>query len=618
MGEMASDSGSPLSSECDGSELEDDAVTAADTGDPPMSRTPAAESGLGAQPDFLPSLEIQPSSFDAWLKLQRDQPVKALEVRSIKPPTASWMDTNRLFRPPFIGLVPAVVTPAQTRPAMPEPGVATQLAMRRLRFTSMLKIDDRDALKKLKYMILESPDASKLGRNLVSAVGFLQSVHEWECSFNDAFEGKATATLTKRASALWRFSEWCSDNNLGPVVTSDEGRVYRYMQHLKEHGAPTAAAGFIQAWTFLHYQAGLLTCALEDILSSRVRGAARAVLSEKRVLRQAAPLSVKMIVALENVANLAPYQHWRIIAGHFLLCLRSCSRFSDSIHLHKLEVSEANGLELVEAESKSFKTAGAEERKKHLLPLLSLGRFFGRQPWASDWLQQRQEARLPLDPSLPAFSEITGEWMDRRMSTGEAFLYLREFLLSSGFKQEDLVGVGCRSLKVTLLSWASKGDYLTINDRLVMGHRMTRENQSAVVYARDELTRVMVTVHQIFFDIRHRTFKPDASRAERLAALVPDVPEEFQRDAGFESEDDINEADIDRAPIQRESNINWDDVAVGVLARVRIHVHSGVVHVLSEADRRRFKCGRKFTANFQDLPANVNYSDIPACKQCRI
>ncbi|CAK9104190.1 unnamed protein product [Durusdinium trenchii] len=299
---------------------------------------------------------------------------------------------------------------------MPEPGAVSLLAAKRLRLTCLMKTDDQvkwEALKKFKAIVLDDPDGSKLGRCLVSAVRFLQSEQQWECSFNDAFEGKSTATLVKRSASLWRFKSWCEDNRMGAIISSSESTVYRYMQFLKEHGAPTTATSFLQAWTFLHHQIGLLGYPLEDILSSRVRGAARAMMSEKRVLQQAAPLSVKMIVALENVANFAPYPHRRIIAGHFLLCMGS-SRFGDSIHLHKLEVTFHESLELVEAESKSFKTGLTEERKKSLLPLLSLGRFLGGQAWASKWIEERQKAQLGLDPSLPAYSEISNTWLDRR------------------------------------------------------------------------------------------------------------------------------------------------------------------------------------------------------------
>ena len=390
---------------------------------------------------------MQPSIFDAWLKLQRSHSIKPLSFPGLEAPSAKWMDTSRFFKPPFVGLVPALVTPQCTSPPMPEPGAVSLLAAKRLRLTCLMKTDDQvkwEALKKFKAIVLDDPDGSKLGRCLVSAVRFLQSEQQWECSFNDAFEGKSTATLVKRSASLWRFKSWCEDNRMGAIISSSESTVYRYMQFLKEHGAPTTATSFLQAWTFLHHQIGLLGYPLEDILSSRVRGAARAMMSEKRVLQQAAPLSVKMIVALENVANFAPYPHRRIIAGHFLLCMGS-SRFGDSIHLHKLEVTFHESLELVEAESKSFKTGLTEERKKSLLPLLSLGRFLGGQAWASKWIEERQKAQLGLDPSLPAYSEISNTWLDRRMTTGEAYLYLHEFLLSSGFKADTLDGIGCHT-----------------------------------------------------------------------------------------------------------------------------------------------------------------------------
>lgn len=194
-----------------------------------------------------------------------------------------------------------------------------------------------------------------------------------------------------------------------------------------------------------------------------------------------------MIVALENVANLAPYDHWRIIAGHMLLCLGSCSRFGDSMRLASLSVNSHNGLQIVEAESMSYKTAKRDKQDK-LLPLIGLGKFFAKTSWAVQWMDLRAQHGLGLDPSLPAWSEISQSWMKRRMTTGEAQLFLKEFMASSGFGEEELTRIGCHSLKCTLLSWASKGAYLPIPDRLLMGHHLSKENQSAVVYSRDELT----------------------------------------------------------------------------------------------------------------------------------
>ena len=63
-----------------------------------------------------------------------------------------------------------------------------------------------------------------------------------------------------------------------------------------------------------------------DVLSARVRGEARFMLSMKRPVKQAAPLVVFKVDALESAVTLAPYDHWRITAGYRHLCLESGPR----------------------------------------------------------------------------------------------------------------------------------------------------------------------------------------------------------------------------------------------------------------------------------------------------
>ena len=176
-----------------------------------------------------------------------------------------------------------------------------------------------------------------------------------------------------------------------------------------------------------------------DALSSRVRGAARALSSLERPLRQAYPLTVLMIVALENVANLAPYDHWRIIARHMLLCLGSCSRFRDSMRLSSLSANSHHGFQTVEAEPKLYKTMKGDSQGR-LLPLIGLGKIFAKTPWAVQWMDLRAQHGLGLDPALPAWSEISQTWLKRRMTTGEAQLFLKEFMASSGFNEDELKG----------------------------------------------------------------------------------------------------------------------------------------------------------------------------------
>lgn len=155
----------------------------------------------------------------------------------------------------------------------------------------------------------------------------------FETSWPDMLQGveyRVWPQIFMGSSAKWCFHNGRIDNGWGPALIVTESMIYRNLQWLKERGAPITAFSFHQDWTFLHFHAGLLGQG-PDALSSRVRGAASAMYSLKRRLRHAYPLTFLMIVALENVATLAPYGHWRIIAGHRLFCPGNCSRFGDSI-----------------------------------------------------------------------------------------------------------------------------------------------------------------------------------------------------------------------------------------------------------------------------------------------
>ena len=549
--------------------------------------------------------EMHPSVFDAWLRLQRSTMPSLSRAPIFDILSPSWMKTDHWFKPPSLGMVPAVVTPQDTGNALPVSGLATKMAA-----------NDHvhwEAMKKFKTLLLSDPAATKLGRSLVSGVSLLTDEAEWSRSLSDAFAGKAVATLAKRSSALWRFHKWSIENGLGPAVSATESVIYRYMQFLKEHGSPTTGSAFLQAWTFLHYHAGFLGQGL-DALSSRVRGAARALFSLKRPLRQAYPLTVLMIVALENVANLAPYDHWRIIAGHMLLCLGSSSRFGDSMRLASLSVNSHNGFQIVEAESMSYKTAKRDKQDK-LLPLIGLGKFFAKTPWAVQWMDLRAQHGLGLDPALPAWSEIAQTWLKRRMTTGEAQLFLKEFMASSGFSEEELTRIGCHSLKCTLLSWASKGAYLPIPDRLLMGHHLSKENQSAVVYSRDELTRVTVVIYQMVRDVKNKKFKPDASRAERIADQVELTDSESQQTDS--SNDEASQEDVESTPCNMGPRASWDDLPLDELRRLKVHAFSGVAHIASKQDPHKFVCGRRNTKNYGRIPEGSNYADMPICMQCR-
>ena len=119
---------------------------------------------------------------------------------------------------------------------------------------------------------------------------------------------------------------------------------------------------FFMAWRFFHHAVGLKCCPVDGLISARVRGAADGMFSTKRKLVQAVPLTTKMVLALEKIALVGPYPHWRLIAGHLLLCLGSSSRFADSIRLDHIIIEEYEGVYLIEASEAQYKTATTREK----------------------------------------------------------------------------------------------------------------------------------------------------------------------------------------------------------------------------------------------------------------
>ena len=119
-----------------------------------------------------------------------------------------------------------------------------------------------------------------------------------------------------------------------------------------------------------------------------------------------------MVKALEQVVLLAPYEHWKVVAGHLLLVLGSSARFGDTARLRSLSLQREGSLTLVEADSKHWKTMSKAKRDE-FLPLCSFGQFFYPDEWAGAWFEARERLGLGLDPALPAWSESEGRFLER-------------------------------------------------------------------------------------------------------------------------------------------------------------------------------------------------------------
>ena len=334
-----------------------------------------------------------------------------------------------------------------------------EFAKKRVWLANLIQTPDEarwEALRKFRTLVSLDMDATRLGRTLLGEAVLLRNDENLKKSFSHTF--------------------------------ASESIIYRHMLHLESTAKPTVGSGFLEAWNFMHAMVGLTDPGAYLTPSARIKGVSTGMLQLKAPLRQAHPLSVKMVKALEQVVLLAPYEHWKIVAGHLLLVLGSSARFGDTVRLRSLHLQREGSLTLVEADSKHWKTMSKAKRDE-FLPLCSFGQFFYPEEWAGAWFEARERMGLGLDPALPAWSESEGRFLDRPMSTGEAGLHLKEFLVGSGVSTSELIG--CHSLKCTILSWVAKNDAMSLADRRLLGHHLDPSASSPVTYSRDELTRLM-------------------------------------------------------------------------------------------------------------------------------
>ena len=159
---------------------------------------------------------------------------------------------------------------------------------------------------------------SKLYRQVLAA-----SPHEAERMVEDAFYAKSTNTLKKRMCAMSLYVTEVGGEEAFPFM---EPMLYSYVTHLRRAGAPaTRATSFLEAVAFT---AELLGIDKEPGAekSARVRGAALELYDRKRVTKQAAPMEVRLVKALELATKHGADERDRSLAGFATFVLHSRAR----------------------------------------------------------------------------------------------------------------------------------------------------------------------------------------------------------------------------------------------------------------------------------------------------
>ena len=126
----------------------------------------------------------------------------------------------------------------------PTPPVGTSaapqdLVKRRIALTSYNIQEDElrsCALNKFKVLVGLDAHATRIGRSMLDALGRLENNNTMMHILSDSLATKATGTLTKRASALWRWVNWLAESRMGTCFRQTEANVYKYMNFLREQG----------------------------------------------------------------------------------------------------------------------------------------------------------------------------------------------------------------------------------------------------------------------------------------------------------------------------------------------------------------------------------------------
>ena len=229
---------------------------------------------------------------------------------------------------------------------------------------------------------------------------------------------------------------------------------------------------------------------------------------------------------------------------------------------------------------------------------------------------------------LPAYSEQQGQWLRRRMTSGEASLWLIECLAHQGLEVFDDHPrlPSTHSCKTTILSWMAKDGSFSISERQIMGHHLDKPSVSALTYGRQNFIPILVKVRKMMDRISSKAFLPDAKPSAMISRMLQS--EELQSDELFKAmgmqlhqDDDGDSAsevadmeDLEHQTVRLVPDEERRLVSVKDPGRFEQHRLSGTLHYIQ--DEHRFACGRLRGANYLE-PMRDTVHDSPVCEQCR-
>ena len=469
----------------------------------------------------------------------------------------------------------------------------------------------------------------------------------------ECFAAKATSTLGKRLGSMSRYAAHCEALSLNAFPLSERS-LYSYLRALHDDPKSSASVGrsFLEAVRFSAAMLGLH--GLErDRVPQRVSGLAELLAKRAPCVKQASPLSVRQVAALEETCCTAEAMQDRILVGGLLLMVYSCARASDMSRVVKLVIDrvQTDGASLdkhtvagfIEASALHTKGARSQTHKRTLLPLVAPMTGVSDWCWWDHYLQAREAMGVASKgglayPLLCRFDE-QGVPLADALQASEVGRYLRNVLkVAHGSTNE----IRSHSLKVTALSWMAKaGSSLTL--RRSLGHHLDPSAKSATIYSRDAMAPPLRELCRVIQLIASKQFMPDNTRSGRFAAEMPagdrcdaegnsdgeseesyEMPfsERMVGDTDDSNTDTSSDADerLEAEPldtttlwelVEPRHRPNLVQVKAGLVTWM--HVQSHVMHLLSEGSQR-FVCGRVVSGRYSAVQGGASCE----CTRCQV
>lgn len=493
----------------------------------------------------------------------------------------------------------------------------------------------RLALSKLRDLILQDPMASQLGSSISSMVGAGCTSPIVELSISDCFRSKASATLQKRSSSLWRLAKVFRQLGFLNFLRMTEEQLYTALCTMRDSGAgATSAQHMVEAIFFLDSTIKLQLIDVRSVVSGRCRGVAKDMYLTKNPLEQKQPLLVTQVKTLEALFGSLPTP-LQCILGQLLFCIHACCRWKDAQRIKSLAVESGHGETVIHAEALSSKTSLSAEQKTRFMPYVALGSGVSQTDWGSAWLEARDVEGLQFTEfALPSYFERTAQWTTSPMSASEATFWLREFL-SGNLDLASVFKYGSHSCKTTLLTWAGRCTQVMFSpsERRLLGHHMDPHMKSVLTYSREGYTSLYSKVLGMFRLIRTGDFDPDMSAIDRIVQFPETVPADTAAglSGAMQAGEDVSDSESSVAsecgeagdesfrfmpPDQMHMTSLFPDFPGVPENMLFVHKVSGLVHAANEDDF--FLCGRKPSVNFKMYGSMVGDRHLcEGCSQCK-